>query len=212
MSKVTKSPPESPRIFWLKLPANFFDQGTMLGLEGMANSERLQLIWIKLLLFCLKRAPREAEAGFLRISELIPCDEQILSKVLRVDLDSFRVAFKIYTDFEMLEVLPDNTIFVPEIDGLIGSETTSAERKRRSRANVKRLKESAVTASSGRVTKSQRAVTLSPHKEVEEEYKRIGTSPPFEGDVPQEQEENEMDLQRKATEDLMHQLTRRGLS
>lgn len=134
----------SKKYYWLKLQEHFFDDDKMIFFESLENGERYIVIWIKLLLKCLKDK-EDGEYGFLRFSDKIPYDDQLLSKVLRCDIDHLRVALKYFQEHGMIEILDDNTIYIECVQKMIGRETDSAERMRLHRKRKKELECNNVT-------------------------------------------------------------------
>ena len=72
--------------------------------------------------------------GALRFSDTLPYNENMLSIITNTNTDIVRAALQVFQQLNMVEILDDNTIFMTEVNNLIGSETAAAERQRRSRA------------------------------------------------------------------------------
>jgi predicted phage replisome organizer len=72
--------------------------------------------------------------GSLRFSDTIPYNEQMLSVVTDTNIDIVRSAMKLFIELQMMTVLDDQTIYMNEVEKLIGSETKWAEKKRLQRA------------------------------------------------------------------------------
>jgi predicted phage replisome organizer len=122
------------RYYWLKLNEHFFDDEKVLYLETLENGEKYILFWQKLLLKCLKnRHDDEKNYGVLRFSEKLPYTPELLSKVTRTEIDTVKVAIDLFSKLGMIEILSDGTIFIEEVNKLIGSESKSAERVRKHR-------------------------------------------------------------------------------
>jgi predicted phage replisome organizer len=109
----------------------------MVYLETLDNGEKYSNIWVRILLLCLKDT--EENAGFLRFNSSIPYDDKLLSKVLRKDIDTIRSAMAIFKRLGMIEILDDGTLYVEEVQHMIGSEASSAERVRKHRERRKAL-------------------------------------------------------------------------
>jgi predicted phage replisome organizer len=73
--------------------------------------------------------------GELRFSETIPYNEEMLSVITDTNIDVVRSAMKILQELHMVEILDDKTIFMTEIEKMLGGESWSAERMRRMREN-----------------------------------------------------------------------------
>ena len=119
------------RLFWLKLNEHYFDQDHMVYLQTVENGQKYSLIWIRILLLCLKDT--EENIGFLRFNSLIPYDDKLLAKVLREDIDTIRAAMAMFKKLEMIEILDNGTLYIEEIQRITGSEASSAERVRKHR-------------------------------------------------------------------------------
>jgi predicted phage replisome organizer len=118
--------------FWLKLSAHFFDDDEMIYLESQENGYKYITLWQKILLKCLKE-DNTSECGFLRFNEKIPYTAELLSKVIRMDIDTVRVGIEIFKKLGMIEILENGTYYIESVQKLIGKESESAERVRKHR-------------------------------------------------------------------------------
>ena len=121
------------KFYWLKLKRDFFKRHDVRIIEEMPNGKDYILFYLKMLLESIDHE------GELRFSEAIPYNEQMLSVITNTNIDIVKSAMKIFIDLNMIEILDDSTIFMAEVQRLIGSETASAARMRKSRANQKAL-------------------------------------------------------------------------
>lgn len=126
---------ENKKYYWLKLKRDFFKRHDVRIIEEMPNGKDYILFYLKLLLESIDHE------GELRFSETIPYNEQMLSVVTNTNIDIVRAALSIFTELKMIEVYDDMTIYMNEVQKLIGSESAAAERMRRSRKNQKALAE-----------------------------------------------------------------------
>jgi predicted phage replisome organizer len=124
--------------YWLKLNEHFFDDDKIVWLESQRNGEKYVLVWVKILLKCLKNRD-EDNIGFLRFTDKLPYTDELLSKAISVDIDTLRVAMKYFDDLGMVERLDDGTLYVEAVQSMIGRETSAAERMRKMRENRKLL-------------------------------------------------------------------------
>lgn len=124
---------ENKKFYWLKLKRDFFKRHDVRIIEEMPNGRDYVLFYLKLLLESIDHE------GELRFSETIPYNEQMLSVVTNTNIDIVRAALSIFTELKMIEVYDDMTIYMNEVQKLIGSETAAAARKRKSRQNQKIL-------------------------------------------------------------------------
>jgi predicted phage replisome organizer len=164
---------EGKKYYWLKLKRDFFKRHDIRIVESMPNGKDYILFYLKLLLESIDHE------GTLRFSETIPYNEQMLSVVTDTNIDIVRSAMKIFVELNMMSICDDQTIFMTEVDKLIGSETEWAKKKRE-----QRLKKDNVPAlSSNCPTEIEKEKEL--HKELhidvdaelEEEVKERETSP-----------------------------------
>lgn len=123
------------KYYWLKLKRDFFKRHDVRIIEEMPNGKDYILFYLKLLLESIDHE------GELRFSETIPYNEQMLSVITNTNIDIVKAAMAIFTELKMVEIYDDKTIYMNEVQKLIGSETAAAERMRRSRKNQKLLPE-----------------------------------------------------------------------
>ena len=119
---------ENKKFYWLKLKRDFFKRHDIRIIEEMPNGKDYVLFYLKLLLESIDHE------GSLRFSDTIPYNEQMLSVVTNTNIDIVRSAMKLFTELNLMEVLDDATIYMAEVNNMIGSESWSAERVRRFRS------------------------------------------------------------------------------
>lgn len=115
---------DSKKYYWLKLKRDFFKRHDIRIIEEMPNGKDYILFYLKLLLESIDHE------GMLRFSDAIPYNEQMLSVVTNTNVDIVRSAMKIFIELNMIDILDDQTIYMAEVDKLIGSETEWAKKKR----------------------------------------------------------------------------------
>ena len=120
--------PENGKYYWLKLKRDFFKRHDIRIIEEMPNGKDYILFYLKLLLESIDHE------GSLRFSDTIPYNEQMLSVVTNTNIDIVRSAMKLFIELNMMSICDDQTIYMNEVDKLIGSETKWAEKKRLQRA------------------------------------------------------------------------------
>lgn len=120
--------PENGKFYWLKLKRDFFKRHDIRIIEEMPNGKDYILFYLKLLLESVDHE------GSLRFSDTIPYNEQMLSVVTNTNIDIVRSAMKLFIELNMMSIYDDQTIYMNEVDKLIGSETRWAEKKRLQRA------------------------------------------------------------------------------
>lgn len=112
------------RYYWLRLKRDFFKRHDMQIIESMPNGKDYVLFYLKLLVESVDHM------GNLRFSDTIPYNEHMLSTITNTNIDIVRSAMKVLTELQMIDILSDQTIYMNEIESLIGSETYWAEKKR----------------------------------------------------------------------------------
>jgi predicted phage replisome organizer len=117
------------KFYWLKLKRDFFKRHDIRIIEEMPNGKDYVLFYLKLLLESIDHE------GSLRFSDTIPYNEQMLSVITNTNVDIVRSAMKLFIDLRMIEIFDDKTIFMGEVEKMIGSESESAVRMRRLRQN-----------------------------------------------------------------------------
>ena len=153
---------ENGKYYWLKLKRDFFKRHDIRIVESMPNGKDYILFYLKLLLESIDHE------GTLRFSDTIPYNEQMLSVVTNTNIDIVRSAMKLFIELNMMQVLEDQTIYMTEVDKLIGSavDNDNANRQRRFREKQKTLALQNVTEP---VTKSNESKSIEKEKEIKKE-------------------------------------------
>lgn len=133
------------KFYWLKLQRDFFKRSDIMVVENMPNGKEYVLFYLKLLLESI------SHSGELRFTDTIPYNEQMLATITNTNIDIVRSAMKVFTQLHMLEIVEDGTIFMTEVDKMIGSmaNNPNANRQRRFREN-----HFSVTENNGYITES----------------------------------------------------------
>ena len=118
---------EAKKYYWLKLKRDFFKRHDIRIIEEMPNGKDYVLFYLKLLLESIDHE------GTLRFSDTIPYNEQMLSVITNTNVDIVRSAMKLFTELNLVEIFDDQTIYMGEVEKMIGSESDSAGRMRRLR-------------------------------------------------------------------------------
>lgn len=116
------------KYYWLKLKRDFFKRHDIRIIEELPNGKEYILLYLKLLLESIDHQ------GELRFSDTVPYNEQMLSVITNTNIDIVRSAMKMFVELNMIEMFDDQTIYMAEVEKLIGSETRWAEKKRIQRA------------------------------------------------------------------------------
>lgn len=156
------------KYYWLKLKRDFFKRHDIRIIEEMQNGKDYILFYLKLLLESVDHE------GSLRFSDSIPYNEQMLSVVTNTNIDIVRSAMKIFIDLKMMDILDDQTIFMTEVDKLIGCETKWAEKKRQYR--LKGKEDTVLALSSPCPTDVRQEIDIDKEKELETEIEEINNN------------------------------------
>lgn len=127
------------RYFWLKLKEDFFQDEAIEWLEEQENGKEYCLFYLKLCLKSLKdNGKLIREVGNI----LVPYSIEKLAEVTRSKVDTTIVAMEVLKRIGLIEILEDNTIVLPKLHDMVGSEsaTPSAIKKRNYRNKQKSQK------------------------------------------------------------------------
>lgn len=117
------------KFYWLKLKRDFFKRHDIQVIEAMPNGKDYVLFYLKLMVESIDHN------GFLRFSDTIPYNEQMLAVITNTNIDVVRSAIKVLQQLQMIEIQDDQTIYMTEVEVLIGSQTSGAERRQIQRRN-----------------------------------------------------------------------------
>lgn len=130
----------SHKYYWLRLNKDFFKRHDVRIIEAMPNGKDYILFYLKLLVESV------SHEGELRFSDTIPYSAEMLATVTDTNVDIVRSAVKIFEELNMLEVMDDATIYMTEVNKMIGSAQTDEHqresarlRKQKQRAKEKLL-------------------------------------------------------------------------
>ena len=151
---------ETQKYYWLKLKRDFFKRHDIRIIEEMPNGKDYVLFYLKLLLESIDHE------GSLRFSDTIPYNEQMLSVVTNTNIDIVRSAMKLFIDLNMMSICDDQTIYMTEVEKLIGSavDNDNANRQRRFR---EKKKQSALQNVTDSVTKNNESKSIELEKDKE---------------------------------------------
>lgn len=154
------------KFYWLKLKRDFFKRHDIRIIEAMPNGKDYILFYLKLLLESIDHE------GELRFSDAIPYNEQMLAVITDTNIDIVRAAMKLFVDLRMVDVMDDQTIYMMEVEKLIGSESESAARMRKHRAAAR------PSLCDANVQKSDIEIEKEIEKETEQEEETEEAQPP----------------------------------
>lgn len=124
-------PDRKKRYFWLQLKEDFFDDDTMAYIEEQPNGTEYALIYLKM---CLKSLKLNGYLKRVVGSTMIPYDITTMAKLVNSNVDTVRVAMKLFESIGLVKVLDSGEIYMSQIKEMIGSETEAAKQKRIERA------------------------------------------------------------------------------
>lgn len=157
------------KYYWLKLKRDFFKRHDIRIIEEMPNGKEYILFYLKLLVESIDHE------GELRFSDTVPYNEQMLSVITNTNIDVVRSAMKLFIELKMIEVQDDATIYMAEVNKLIGSEWTSAERMR----NLRKKQQASLCDTNVRESDTEKEIDKEIDKD-KEKYKRRFTKPTLE--------------------------------
>lgn len=124
---------DTKKYYWLKLKRDFFKRHDTRVIESMENGEKYLLFYLKLLVESLDHN------GNLRFSETVPYNDKMLAAITFTDIDIVRSAIKVFTELNMIELIDDGTLYMNQVNSMIGSDTEWAAKKAAYRQKQKEL-------------------------------------------------------------------------
>lgn len=115
---------KNKKYYWLKLKEDFFERDEIKIIESQANGKDYINFYFKLLLKSLKTD------GTLRFRDAIPYNIEMLSTITNCNIDTVNTAIKTFIGLGLMETWEDGTFFMLEVQNMVGSETSWAEKKR----------------------------------------------------------------------------------
>lgn len=121
---------DNKKYYYLKLKEDFFNSEEMMILESMKNGAEYQNVYLKLCLLSLK------SDGALIFKNMIPYSVEMLSSVLRVNIDTIKTAIELFQKLGLISVTDTETIYMTDIQTLVGQSSTEAERVKKYRQSL----------------------------------------------------------------------------
>ena len=118
---------ENKKYYFLKLKEDFFDQREIVVLEGSKEGVLYVNILLKLYLKSLQHN------GKLLLNEFTPLSAEMIALLTRQETGTVERAMRAFMQLGLVEVLEDNTYYMPEIQEMTGKGSSDAERKARYR-------------------------------------------------------------------------------
>ena len=123
------------KFYWLKLKRDFFKRHDIRIIEEMPNGKDYILFYLKLLCESVDHE------GKLRFSESIPYSDVMLSTITYTNIDIVRSAIKAFTNLDMMEIMDDGTIFMTEVEKMIGASVQDEHTRESTRLRVQAYRE-----------------------------------------------------------------------
>lgn len=162
----------SKRYYWLKLNENFFEREEIKIIEDMPNGKDYIIFYLKLLLKAIKTE------GQLIFREVIPYTPNMLASITGTDIDTVRVATELFLKLGLMEKWDDGTLFMVEVQNMVGSETASARRVRKYREKKKIQKlETKALLCDGDETKCNTEIEIDKELEIDKEKEELPPTP-----------------------------------
>lgn len=160
------------KYYWLKLKRDFFKRHDIRIIEEMPNGKDYILFYLKMLVESVDHE------GGLRFNDTIPYSDEMLSVITNTNIDIVRSAMQVFTQFGMIEVLDNGTIYMAEVLKMIGSAADNDNAIRQQRFRDKKKQETpsipdCVTNSNASVTQpvtnsnESKSIELEKEKELE---------------------------------------------
>ena len=122
---------EKRKFYWLKLKDDFFKRHDIRIIEKMPNGKDYVLFYLKLLVESV------SHDGNLRFSDTIPYNEEMLATITDTNIDVVKTAMKLFKELQLVEILDDATIYMTEVQKMLGFETNWAKAQREYREKQK---------------------------------------------------------------------------
>lgn len=127
---------DNKKYYYMRLKENFFDSPELKTIESMRGGYKYSNILLKLYLLSLR------DGGRLTFKQDLPYDTNMLSKLTGFSKIEIENALKIFKKFKLIEVLDTGTIYMMDIQTLIGKSSNEADRQREYQAKIASEKQS----------------------------------------------------------------------
>lgn len=139
-------------IKWIKLSTYMHDDEKMRLMDAMPERDTVHYVWIRLLI----QTGKTNANGLLYLNENIPYTDEMLSVLFCRPLASIRLALKVLSDFQMIEIAEDNIIKIvnwdkhQNVEGMDKVREKNRKRVQNHREKKKQLE--AATGESGEIS------------------------------------------------------------
>lgn len=160
----------SKRYYWLKLDKDFFNRPDIKIIESQSDGVQYSYFYLKLLLQSVE------SQGVLKYNN-IPFDVEMLSKITGTSPSVVKSAIDIFLKMNMLQILENGTLFIPEVALLLGTETEDARRKREKKKEISLIENKEIKEEKKRpMTVSERVKKYREKKKLENKVKNNVTN------------------------------------
>ena len=118
---------ENRKYYFLKLKEDFFEQDTIVLLESLKDGILYSNILMKMYLKSLQFN------GFLKVNEHLSLTTEMIATLTRHEVGTVERAVKIFLELGLAETTDTGTIYMSQIETLVGKSSTEGERKKLSR-------------------------------------------------------------------------------
>jgi len=115
----------------MRLKENFFDSDEMKIIESESKGIEYQNLYLKLCLLSIKTE------GRLVFKDFIPYDNDMLSTILRVNIETLNTGMELFKKLALIEVLETGIIYITDIQNHIGHTSSEAERVKKYRERMR---------------------------------------------------------------------------
>ena len=123
---------DNKTYYYMRLKENFFETDSMMLLEGMPDGIIYSNILLKMYLRSLKCN------GKLLLNEYIPYNAQMIATITRQQVGTVEKALTIFEQLGLIDVLDNGTIYMSDIELMVGKTSTEGDRKKRARLENKK--------------------------------------------------------------------------
>lgn len=156
---------DNQRYYYLRLKESYFEQESIVLLESMQDGILYSNILLKLCLKSLKHG------GRLQLDDNIPYTAQMIAAITRQQIGTVERALQIFIKLGLVEVLENGTLYMSDIELMIGQSSTEGERKRKARQQAA-LALTRAENESGQISGHEADICPQTRKEVSAAYGR----------------------------------------
>lgn len=118
---------DNQKYYYFRLKESYFEEEAIILLESMPDGILYSNILLKLYLLSLKNG------GKLQLDEQVPYNAQMIAAITRQQIGTIERALQIFVKLGLVELLENGTLYMRNIELLIGQSSTEGERKRKAR-------------------------------------------------------------------------------